>query len=101
MRMEGEHALVLILGNWFLKDALKRLEVEEGVDAVIDKINVSLPPAYRILDNGDDKENEPYIIIPGNDRVHKEPQSDEKRGLEHYHDHKSDQTLVFAKVTLT
>jgi hypothetical protein len=100
MRVEGEHTLVLILGNWFLQDSLKRLEVEEGVDAIIDKIDVSLPPAYRILDNGDDRENEPHIIIPGNDRVHKEPQSDEKRGLEQYHDHKSDQALVLAKVTL-
>lgn len=100
MRVEGEHALILILGNWLLKDALKRLEVEQGVDAIVDKINIGLPPAYRILDNGDDKENEPHIIIPCNDRVHKEPQSDEKRGLEQYHDHKGDQALVFAKVTL-
>jgi hypothetical protein len=66
MWMEREHALVLIMGNRFLKNPLKRLEVEQRVDIIVDKINISLPPAYRILDNRDDNKNEPHIIIPRN-----------------------------------
>lgn len=64
MWVEREHALVLILGNRLLKDSFERLEVEQWVDVIVNKVDILLPPRNRVLDNGYDAKHQPHVIVP-------------------------------------
>jgi hypothetical protein len=57
MWVEGEHALILVFGNGFLKDPFEGLEVQEGVDVVVDELYVLLPAGDGVLDDGDHPEH--------------------------------------------
>jgi hypothetical protein len=42
MWMKGKHAFVLIFRNGLLKDSFEGFEVEEGINIIVDKIDIAL-----------------------------------------------------------
>jgi hypothetical protein len=67
VRVEREHAFLLVLGDGFLEDPLKGLEVEKGVNVSVDEVYVGLRFAHWVLYDRNDDKNEPHAIVQCND----------------------------------
>ena len=63
MRVEREHAFVFILRNGFLENSLEGLEVQQGIYVGVYEINIWLPSGCSKLNDANDCEYEPNVVI--------------------------------------